>query len=174
MSHRFYNNGLEQKRRRCETISIISTETIQRRIGLQSQRERIYRSCTGQHNSLISPLRTSNRYLRLNQRRFQLIISWKDVKRVVVSHFLFFLLIYDVVTFIICLLTLVVEQTESEEGSNEDDVLATKEASEDDETVMKDFETIDPEERYVDVSNFPDNLCSMSVGNPKKYNIAKD
>ena len=83
-----------------------------------------------------------------------------------VSHFLFFLLIYDVVTFIICLLTLVVEQTESEKGSNEDDVLATKEASEDDETVMKDFETIDPEERYVDVSNFPDNFCSMSVGNP--------
>ena len=39
---------------------------------------------------------------------------------------------------------------------------------------MKDFETIDPEKRYVDVSNFPDNFCSMSVGNPKKYNIAKD
>ena len=39
---------------------------------------------------------------------------------------------------------------------------------------MKGFETIDPEERYVEVSNLSDNFVSMSVGNPKKFNIAKD
>ena len=92
----------------------------------------------------------------------------------VVSYFLFFLLIYNVVTFLICLLTLVVEQAESEEDSSEDDSWTAKEASGDDETVMRGFETIDPDERYAEVSNLSENFGSMSVGNPKKFNISKD
>ena len=63
-----------------------------------------------------------------------------------VSHFLFFLLTYDVITFLICLLTLVLEQSESEEDSSEDDYWIAKEASGDnDETVMKGFTSIGPE-----------------------------
>ena len=91
----------------------------------------------------------------------------------VVSLF-FFLLIYDVVNFFICLLTLVVGQSESEEDSSEDDSWAAKEASGDvDMTVIKGFASIGSEERYVEVSNLSDNFGTMSVGNPKKYNIAK-
>ena len=91
-----------------------------------------------------------------------------------VSHFLFFLLVCDVVTFLICLSTLVVEQAESEEDSSEEDSWTAKEVSGDDETVLKGFETIDPEERYAEVSILSDNFSSMSVGNLKKFNITKD
>ena len=86
-------------------------------------------------------------------------------------------MIYDVVTFLICLLTLVVEEAEEEEEeeeSSEDESWTAKEASVDDETAMRGFETIDPDERYAEVSYLSDNLGSMSLGNPKRYNITKD
>ena len=90
-----------------------------------------------------------------------------------VSLFFFFLLVCDVVTFLICLSTLVVEQTESEEDSSEKDSWTAKEVSGDDETVLKGFETIDPEERYTEVSILSENFSSTSVGNIKKFNITK-
>ena len=86
-------------------------------------------------------------------------------------------MIYDVVTFLICLLTLVVEEEEEEEEeeeSSEDESWTAKEASVDDETAMRGFETIDPDERYAEVSYLSDNLGLMSLGNPKRYNITKD
>ena len=74
-------------------------------------------------------------------------------------------------------MTLVVEEAEEEEEeeeSSEDESWTAKEASVDDETAMRGFETIDPDERYAEVSYLSDNLGSMSLGNPKRYNITKD
>ena len=47
-------------------------------------------------------------------------------------------------------------------------------SGDDDESAMKGFESIEPEERYVEVSNLSENFNTMSVGNPKRFNLAKD
>ena len=134
----------------------------------------------------ISKLHGSTQFPHIPFKNFQQIFKTKSAKVSIDNKlkgrkkssgksFLFFLLIYDVVNFLICLLNLVVEQSESEKDSSEDDSWTAMEASgDDDEIVMKGFISIGSEETYAEVSNLSDNFGMRSVGNNKKYNIAKD
>ena len=80
----------------------------------------------------ISKLHGSTQFPHIPFKNFQQIFKTKSAKVSIDNKlkgrkksggksFLFFLLIYDVVNFLICLLNLVVEQSESEKDSSEDD-----------------------------------------------------
>ena len=47
-------------------------------------------------------------------------------------------------------------------------------SGDDNESAMKGFAFIGPEDRYVEVLNLSENFNTLNVGNPKIFNLAKD